>query len=89
MPTPMERAGALNRDNMSATLPFRPPLLPLLDRMHCSAWEMELRTSAGAWEVKQATPDLWHTLPLSMGIYMFVCRPPIGFHKAASNSSDE
>ena len=89
MPTPMERAVALNRDNTSATLPFRPPLLPLLDRLHCSSWETELRTSASAWEVKQATPDLWHMLPLSMGIYMFVWRPPIGFHKAASNSSEE
>lgn len=75
----MSAAVALNRESDITPISFQPPLIPLLDVAHCSAWEEELKKHATNWEVRKATPDLWHQIPAVAGLYMFVWRPPLHF----------
>jgi hypothetical protein len=80
---PLAKAIALNKDEAIATLLFRPPFQLLLDIEHCRAWESELRAHCARWEVRQATADLWQSLPSCAGLYMFVWRPAFNFSTAA------
>lgn len=72
-------AVALHRDVDITPITFQPPLLPLLDPSHCTAWEQELKKHATKWEMRRATVDLWYQLPDKAGLYMFVWRPAFHF----------
>ena len=75
----LSAAVALNRETDFTPISFEPPLIPLLDLTHCSAWGEELKKHATKWEVRKATVDLWHQIPDASGLYMFVWRPPLHF----------
>lgn len=79
MTTSLVDAIALNRDSKASAPEFRLPLVPSIDETHCTAWSRQLGKVAGSWEVRKATPDLWHQIPAAPGIYMFVWRIPVGF----------
>lgn len=63
------------------------PLSELMDLAFCASLSTELKKEDRAWEVKNATPELWNQIPQTSGVYMFVLKPPFTLQMASTEKA--
>lgn len=65
---------ARHREQPSIGLPLTFPISWQIDPDLGVMLGKDLKSTGSAWEIRRATPGLWHSIPAKCGLYMFVYR---------------
>ena len=65
---------ARHREQPSIGLGLTFPINWQIDSDLGSTLSKDLGNTGGSWEIRRATPGLWHSIPSKCGLYMFVYR---------------